>query len=97
MMAAALTSRFVQGPGAKSGKPGATSGAPAPQPDTIRVFVLGMCMGIALCQHGHLVLHGNTVQVGDACMCAVGASGAGRGAGGRICEIRGCAACTCAT
>jgi hypothetical protein len=55
-----------------------TTGAPAPHPDTIRVFVLGMCMGVVLCQRGYLVLHGNAVQVGDACMCAVGASGAGK-------------------
>ena len=55
-----------------------TTRAPAPHPDTIRVFVLGMCMGVVLCQRGYLVLHGNAVQVGDACMCAVGASGAGK-------------------
>jgi hypothetical protein len=35
-------------------------------------------MGVVLCQRGYLVLHGNAVQVGDACMCAVGASGAGK-------------------
>ena len=49
-----------------------------PDPDSIRVFLLGSGLGAALCQRGLLVLHGNAVQVGDACMCAVGHSGTGK-------------------
>ena len=51
---------------------------PGAHPDIVRVFLIGMCLGVALCQRGYLVLHGNAVQVGDACMCAVGHSGAGK-------------------
>jgi len=51
---------------------------PDTDPDSIRVFLLGSGLGAALCQRGLLVLHGNAVQVGDACMCAVGHSGTGK-------------------
>ena len=58
--------------------PDPAPGAPGADPDSIRVFLLGSGLGAALCQRGLLVLHGNAVQVGEACMCAVGHSGTGK-------------------
>jgi hypothetical protein len=66
------------GVGTAAGAGAAGSATPAPDPDSIRVFLLGSGLGAALCQRGLLVLHGNAVQVGDACMCAVGHSGTGK-------------------
>lgn len=45
---------------------------------SIRVFLLGSALGALLFQRGLLVLHGNAIRVGDACMVCVGASGAGK-------------------
>lgn len=54
----------------------------APHPgideDSVRVFLLGSAMGGLMFQRQHLVLHGNAVQVGDACLVCVGPSGAGK-------------------
>jgi hypothetical protein len=66
------------GVGTAAGAGAAGSATPAPDPDSIRVFLLGSGLGAALCQRGLLVLHGNAVQVGEACMCAVGHSGTGK-------------------
>jgi hypothetical protein len=52
--------------------------APGAEVSAIRLFLLGMCVGAALGQRGLLVLHGNAVQIGNACMCVVGPSGAGK-------------------
>jgi len=52
--------------------------APGADAESIRLILLGNCVGVALGQRGLLVLHGNAVQVGDACMCVVGNSGAGK-------------------
>jgi len=46
--------------------------------DSVRVFLLGSALGALLFQRGLLVLHGNAVRVGDACMVCVGPSGAGK-------------------
>ena len=46
--------------------------------DSIRVFMLGSALGALLFQRGHLVLHGNAIEIGDACMVCVGPSGAGK-------------------
>lgn len=46
--------------------------------DSVRVFLLGSCIGALLHQRGYLVLHGNAVQVGDQCIVMVGNSGAGK-------------------
>ncbi|MBK1714514.1 phosphoenolpyruvate carboxykinase (ATP) [Rubrivivax gelatinosus] len=46
--------------------------------DSLRVFLLGSAFGALLTQRGHLVLHGNALRVGDACMVCVGPSGAGK-------------------
>ena len=46
--------------------------------DSIRVFLLGSAFGALLFQRGHLVLHGNAIRIGDACMVCVGHSGAGK-------------------
>lgn len=54
----------------------------APHPgideDSLRVFLLGSAFGALMFQRRHLVLHGNAVQVGDACLVCVGPSGAGK-------------------
>jgi hypothetical protein len=54
--------------------------APSPgvDEDSVRVFLLGSALGALLFQRGYLVLHGNAIQIGDACMICVGPSGAGK-------------------
>ena len=46
--------------------------------DSIRVFVLGSCMGALLMQRDLFLLHGNAIKVGDHCISFVGHSGAGK-------------------
>ena len=46
--------------------------------DSVRVFMLGSCLGALLFQQGYLVLHGNAFRVGDECVICVGHSGAGK-------------------
>ena len=46
--------------------------------DSLRVFLLGSALGALLFQRGHLVLHGNAIRIGDACMVCVGPSGSGK-------------------
>ena len=46
--------------------------------DSVRVFLLGSALGALMFQRGHLVLHGNAIQVGRHCMVCVGQSGAGK-------------------
>lgn len=46
--------------------------------DSIRVFMLGTCLGALLIQRGQLVLHGNAFEVDDGCAICVGPSGAGK-------------------
>lgn len=45
---------------------------------SVRVFMLGACIGALLLQRGQLVLHGNAFEVGDHCAICVGSSGAGK-------------------
>ncbi|MCL1629196.1 hypothetical protein M3N55_10670 [Roseibaca sp. V10] len=45
---------------------------------SVRVFLLGSAIGALLFQRGYLVLHGNAVDMGDACMLCLGVSGAGK-------------------
>lgn len=45
---------------------------------SIRVFLLGSCLGALLFQRGLLVLHGNAIRVGDACLVCAGDSGVGK-------------------
>ncbi len=45
---------------------------------SVRLFVLGSCMGALLMQRDYFVLHGNAIQIGDACISIVGDSGAGK-------------------
>ena len=52
--------------------------APGVDEDSIRVFLLGSALGALLFQRGQLVLHGNAIRIGDACMVCVGHSGAGK-------------------
>lgn len=53
---------------------------PEPQADedSIRLFLLGSAIGAILFQRGYLVLHGNSIRIGDNCMICVGDSGAGK-------------------
>lgn len=46
--------------------------------DSVRVFLLGSAFGALLHQRGLLVLHGNAIRIGDACMVCIGNSGAGK-------------------
>jgi len=54
--------------------------APATDADrqSIRLFLLGSCLGAILHQRGMLVLHGNAIRFGDHCVAFVGASGQGK-------------------
>lgn len=45
---------------------------------SVRVFLLGSCLGALLFQRGLLVLHGNAIRVGDACLVCAGDSGSGK-------------------
>jgi len=45
---------------------------------SLRVFMLGSCIGALLLQRGQLVLHGNAFEVADGCVICVGTSGAGK-------------------
>ena len=51
---------------------------PGIDPESVRAFLLGSCVGALMLQRGFLVLHGNAIQIGDACMICVGPSGAGK-------------------
>lgn len=46
--------------------------------DSIRVFLLGSAFGALLFQRGYLVMHGNSIRIGDKCLVCVGHSGAGK-------------------
>jgi len=52
--------------------------APGIDDDSLRLFLLGSCVGALLFQRGLLVLHGNAVQIGEHCLVCVGPSGAGK-------------------
>jgi hypothetical protein len=52
--------------------------APGIDPESVRLFLLGSAFGALLFQRGHLVLHGNAIEVDGRCMVCVGASGAGK-------------------
>lgn len=54
--------------------------APAPgiDQDSLRVFLLGSCMGALLMQRDFFLLHGNAVKIGNCCISFVGNSGAGK-------------------
>lgn len=45
---------------------------------SVRVFLLGSCVGALMLQRGELVLHGNAFEVGDHCVVCLGSSGAGK-------------------
>ncbi len=45
---------------------------------SVRLFLLGSSLGALLMQRGLLVLHGNAIRIGDACLVCVGDSGAGK-------------------
>lgn len=51
---------------------------PAADADSVRVFLLGSALGAMLLQRGLIVLHGNAVVIGDACLVCVGRTGAGK-------------------
>jgi hypothetical protein len=45
---------------------------------TIRLYLLGSCMGAILHQRNQLVIHGNAIRIGDECVIFAGHSGAGK-------------------
>ncbi len=45
---------------------------------SIRLFILGSCIGALLMQRDYFVLHGNAIQIGQHCISIVGDSGAGK-------------------
>lgn len=45
---------------------------------SIRLFLLGSAIGALLFQRDYLVLHGNAIRIGDACLVCVGDSGVGK-------------------
>ncbi|NCS64717.1 MAG: hypothetical protein GW787_00970 [Betaproteobacteria bacterium] len=45
---------------------------------SVRLYLLGSCLGALLYQRGWLLLHGNAIRVGDGCLVCVGDSGAGK-------------------
>lgn len=45
---------------------------------SLRVFMLGTCVGALLLQRGQMVLHGNAFEVSGGCAICVGASGSGK-------------------
>lgn len=47
-------------------------------PQSIRLFLLGSCMGCILHQRQYLVMHANTIRFGDQCVMFAGASGNGK-------------------
>ncbi len=44
----------------------------------VRLYLLGTVFGAMLRQRGMLVLHGNAIRIGDACVICIGDSGAGK-------------------
>lgn len=46
--------------------------------DSIRVFLLGSCMGALLMQRDLFLLHANAIKIGDVCVSFSGNSGAGK-------------------
>lgn len=46
--------------------------------DSIRLFLLGSCMGALLMQRDLFLLHGNAIKIGEHCISFVGHSGAGK-------------------
>jgi hypothetical protein len=51
---------------------------PGADPSAVRAFLLGSVCGAMLVQRGFLILHGNAIRIGDACLVCVGDSGAGK-------------------
>jgi len=52
--------------------------APDADEQSIRLYLLGSCMGAILHQRGILAIHGNAVRFGDQCVVFAGHSGAGK-------------------
>lgn len=51
---------------------------PKADEDSIRLFVLGSCMGALLMQRQLLLLHGNAIKIGAQCISFIGNSGSGK-------------------
>ncbi|WNS41448.1 aldolase [Paenibacillus sp. MMS20-IR301] len=54
------------------------SPVPEADPDSIRLFILGSCMGVLLMQKGILALHGSSLVLNNQAYALVGRSGAGK-------------------
>lgn len=62
----------------RDGKQIAVSSYPNADPDVVRLYVLGTCMGTLLLQRGILPLHGSAVVIDGRAYAFVGESGAGK-------------------
>lgn len=51
---------------------------PQAEPDNVRLYILGSCMGVLLLQKRILALHGSALAFGDGAYALVGRSGAGK-------------------
>ncbi|MBW7461585.1 aldolase, partial [Paenibacillus sepulcri] len=68
----------------------AVSPFPESDPDKIRLYVLGTCMGVLLLQRGILPLHGSAVAIDGKAYAIVGHSGAGKSTLASVLLDRGC-------
>ncbi|TQV85354.1 hypothetical protein [Aliikangiella coralliicola] len=45
---------------------------------SVRLFILGSCLGAVMHQRNRLVIHGNAIRIGDSCVIFAGKSGTGK-------------------
>ncbi|MCR2802526.1 aldolase [Paenibacillus soyae] len=64
--------------GMESGRSISVSLFPEANPDKVRLYLLGTCMGIILLQKRILPLHGSAIEIGGKAYAIVGQSGAGK-------------------
>ncbi|NEU27171.1 dephospho-CoA kinase [Paenibacillus polymyxa] len=62
----------------REGKEIEVSMLPGADPDTVRLYILGTCMGVLLLQKRTLPIHGSAVVIGGRVYAFVGESGAGK-------------------
>ena len=58
-------------------------------PETLRLFILGSCMGAVLFQRGMLPLHGNAIATAKGALVLCGESGAGKSTLAAVLHLRG--------
>lgn len=62
---------------------------PGADAQSLRLFVLGSCIGAILHQRGRLVLHGSALRFGEGCAAFLGDSGAGKSTTAAALRLRG--------